>query len=81
MEKFNFIIILLLILICIWIFKLSEGFESGNGNSESKISEPIHGIYNYFHAQVLNPYPYTMNKFFSSDTQKIPDPPKPCAPY
>ena len=82
MKRFDFIIVLLLILICIWVwiwvFKLSEGFES---ESKNKISEPIHGIYNYFYAQVLNPYPYTMNKFFSSDTQKNPDPPNPCAPY
>jgi hypothetical protein len=85
MEKSEFIIILLLVLICFYVFlpRLNEGFKNQNPNPNQPVSTTgeTDGIYNYFFGQVLNPYPYPMTKFFSNDTQKMPDPPKPYIQY
>lgn len=63
----NFIIILLVILVVIYIFGNKENFDSNNTNQPT-------GLYNYFFQSFMNPYPLPLNKFFSNDIQGEPQP-------
>ena len=60
MNQPIFIIILIAILIVFYIWRINENFQNQNT-----------GIYNYFYEQVMNPYPYPMNKFFNNDILTI----------
>lgn len=54
----NFIIILIVLLVTIYISGKKENFNSENT-----------GLYNYFYQSYMNPYPLSLKKFFTNDNQ------------
>lgn len=63
----NFVIILLVILVIIYMFGRRENFNSNTDN----LNQPT-GLYNYFFQSFMNPYPLSLNKFYSNDIQGNP---------
>lgn len=67
MDKLNFVIILIIILVVIYILDKKENFDSEN--SDSANSEQSGKLFNYFYQSFMNPYSLPLNKFFSNDIQ------------
>lgn len=67
MDKFIFIIVLVVILLIIKFLKYGENFDT---QSPSGYQDDNSGIYNYFYMRIMNPYSLPMRKFFQNDTQK-----------
>ena len=67
MEKINFIVMLIVILVIIFMFKKNENFDSTDSTNQKT------GLYNYFFQTFMNPYPLPLNKFYSNDIQGNPN--------
>lgn len=67
MRRIIFILFLLITLAILKYWWFVENF-----NIKQEVNPNNSGIYNYFYTQVLNPYEYPMNPFFSNDTQTLP---------
>lgn len=65
----NFITILIIIVVLMFIFEKKENFNSDSAITNQNKST---GVYNYFFQSYMNPYPLPMNKFFSNDIQGNP---------
>ena len=61
MDTFNFILLMIVILVILYMFNYKERFTVNK--------EP--GLYNYFFQSYMNPYPLPLNKFFSNDKEEI----------
>jgi hypothetical protein len=81
MYKLNFIITLIAIVVVLYIFRCKENFNTNYlDNTENSDNldnydnlNKIMGVYNHFNQKKMNPYPLSLNKFFSNDTEGLVD--------
>lgn len=66
----NILIILCIFLVIFYFWECREKFDQTNISSENKSNKKL-GLYNYFYQSYMNPYQLSLNKFYSSDKEKL----------